>query len=125
MHGFGVRPAAWSARYGSTTPARNSSRSVAHRARRAAAALAVVLRVAPQLEGDGHGLRARPRGEKRRDGGVDAAGHRDQDALAGASKGSVPFFAGGLAERDVHRVGGEVGGVQLAGAQPAELAGDL
>ena len=83
-HGFGVSPAAWSASQRSTTPARNSARRsidrcgmpqlvrklarAADRLRRAAAEIAVVLRVRPQLERHADGLapRVRERAARRR-----------------------------------------------------------
>ena len=54
------------------------------------------------------------------DRAVDPAAHRDERApvrRARAARGR----AGGAAERAVQRVGGELGGVALGGAQPAEL----
>ena len=93
-HGFGVSPAAWSARNGATTPARERRAQVErevrqahpvrdgarepHGVRRAARGLRVVGRVAPQLERHRDRLAARARDEQRGDGGVDAAAHRDE-----------------------------------------------
>ena len=55
--------------------------SAADGLRGAAAALAVVLGVGPQLQGDRDDLLAGARGEQRGDGGVDPAAHRDEGAL--------------------------------------------
>ena len=87
---------------------------------RAARGLGVVLRVRPQLERDRDRVSrpAQQRGDRR----VDAAAHRHQRAL-GARRAAAPRRRGG-AQRAVQRVGGQVGGVELAGRQPAELGGD-
>ena len=86
---------------------------------RAARGLGVVLRVGPQLERDGGGVLA---GQQRGDRGVDAAAHGHERA-AGIGR-DRRVGAGGGAERAVQRVGGQVGGVELARRQPAELGGD-
>ena len=124
---------------GSTTPARNSSPQIdrevrnPHRVRerarlcdrrgRAAAALGVVLGIGPQLE------RHRDRGAalralQRRNRAVDAAAHRHERAATGSGRQRACSRTA-AAERPRQRVGGELGGVQLARAQPAELGGDL
>ena len=83
---------------------------------RAARRLGVVLRVRPQLERDRHG--ALPR-QQRGDGGVDPAAHRHQRAAGvGRERG---LRVRGAAERAVQRVGDQVGGVELARREPAEL----
>ena len=78
----------------------------AHGLRRAAAALAVVPGVRPQLERDGDGALA---AEHRRDGAVDAAAHRDEHAAGAALERRVG--ARGGPERPVQRVRRELGGV--------------
>jgi hypothetical protein len=93
----------------------------AHRSGRAAGGLPVVVGVGPQLER--HGYRTRVRlAEQRGDRAVDAAGHRDERALRVSRQRSPGACRG--AERAVQRVGDEIGGVQLASAQAAELGGD-
>ena len=138
-HGFGVSPAAWSASQPSTTPARNSARRsiercgmpepvrqlarAAHGLRRAAAELAVVLGVRPQLERHRDRVARRlarpaappPRCRRRRSSPRACARRRRQRAR---SRAAPP-------ERAVQRVRGELGRVALGGAQPAELLGDL
>ena len=121
-HGFGVRPAAVSASHGSTTPARNSSRRSSVRCgkpSRCASARAPRTAAAEQLERDGDRLAL---GGERGDGRVDPAAHRDEGAVRVGVEPRVR--AGGGAERAVQRVGGEVGRVELADAQAAELGGD-
>ena len=58
---------------------------------------------------------------------VDAAAHGDQRALAAGRFGARGRgrVAGGRADRAVQGVGGERGGVHLAGAEAAELVGDV
>ena len=58
------------------------------------------------------------------DGAVDAAAHGHQRAPAGRGL-ELPARADGRAERPGQRVAGDLRGVQLAGAEPAELGGDL
>ncbi len=82
-------------------------------------ALAVVLGVGPQLERDADGLGAVAGDEQGGDGAVDAAAHRDERARGGRREPRL--LARGPAERAVQRVGGELGGVALGGAEPAEL----
>ncbi len=89
----------------------------AHRGGRAARALAVVVDVGPQLERHGHRVAV---AEQRRDRAVDTAGHRDERALRVLRQ--RPGRAHRGAERAMQRVGGEVGGVQLARAEAAERA---
>jgi hypothetical protein len=96
----------------------------AHRAGRAAGLLAVVLGVAPELEGHARDLGAGAGEQQRGDRRVHPARRRDEDPLAAAGRRDRGVVRGGLAERAVQRVGGELGGVQLARAQPAELVGD-
>ena len=95
----------------------------AHGVRRAARRLGVVLRVGPQLERDRDDVAARAGAQQRRDGGVHPAAHGDERAPRVARQRRVG--AGGGAERAVQRVGGQLGGVQLARREPAELGGDL
>jgi hypothetical protein len=95
----------------------------AHGLRGAAARLAVVLGIGPELERDGDGLGAAARDQQGGDGAVDTAAHRDERALRRVRE--VRLLAGGRAERAVQRVGGELGGVALGVAEPAELGGDL
>jgi hypothetical protein len=94
----------------------------AHRVRGAARRLGVVRLVGPQLERDGDRLAAPARAQQGSDGGVDAAAHGDQRARRIARQCRVG--ARGEAERAVERVGRELGGVQLARRQPAQLGGD-
>ena len=124
---------------GSTTPARNSERRsivkcgspiacasrpcLANRRGRAAAALAVVLGVGPQLERDRDRLAARGR-QQRRDRAVDAAAHRHQRPARRRAPQQCSL-ADARTERAVQSVGRKLGGVQLAGAEPAELGCDL
>ncbi len=88
------------------------------RVRRAARRLGVVGLVGPQLERHRGGVRA---DQQRRDRGVHPAAHRDERAVRARDRGTL---ADGDAERAVQRVGREVGGVELARRQPAELLGD-
>ena len=60
--------------------------------------------------------------QQRGHGAVDPAAHRDEDTVLGGRDGGVG--ADGRPEGAVQRVGREVGGVQLAGAQPAQLGRD-
>ena len=87
--------------------------------RRAAGGLGVVLGIGPQLERDGGGVLA---GQQRGNGGVDAAAHGHQHALRIVRDRRVG--ASGGAERAVQRVGRQVGGVELARRQAAQLGGD-
>jgi hypothetical protein len=96
----------------------------AHRAGRAAGLLAVVLGVAPELEGHARDLGAGAGEQQRGDRRVHPARRGDEDPLAAAGRRDRGVVRGGLAERAVQRVGGELGGVQLARAQPAERGGD-
>ena len=57
--------------------------------------------------------------QERRDRAVDAAAHRDEHAVA--ARRQLGLCHGGLAQRPRERVGGQVGGVQLAGAEAAQL----
>ena len=104
-------------------PVREPSR-VAHRARRAAGALGVVVRVAPQLERDGDRLRpVLVRAEQRGDRAVDPSGHRDERAAGIRLQARVG--ADRRAECLRERVGRKVRRVALAQAQAAERPGDL
>ena len=67
-------------------------------------------------------LAAVARAQQRGDGRVDAAAHRDERAPRVGRQRRAG--ARGGAERAVQRVGGQLGGVQLAGREPAELGGD-
>ena len=135
-HGFGVSPAACPASHGSTTPARNSSRRssvkcgmpipcASERATRTACAeqhdaSASLASSAHSSSVTATALAAacEQRGHRR----VDAAAHGDQRAAGiGRERGAG---ACGRAQRAVQRVGGQLGGVQLARRQPAELVGD-
>ena len=135
-HGFGVSPAAWSSSHGSHDAGAERVAQVerevrqAHAVReaargrdgagRAARLLAVVERVAPQLERDRDGVVP---GAQRGDGGVHAAAHgHERAAGVGAQR---PVGGHGEPERARQGVGRDLGGVQLAGAQPAECGGDL
>ena len=105
-HGLGVSPAAWSASQPSTTPGAELGAQVdremrhpelvrelagaAHGLGRAAAELAVVLGVRPQLEGHPDRLVAARRDQQRGDRAVDAATHRDQRALGSGGKRRAP-----------------------------------
>ena len=63
--------------------------------------------------------------QHRRHGGVDAAAHRDQRSPTGCWCGDGGALADCGAERAGERVGGELGGVELAWAETAQLLGDL
>ncbi len=95
----------------------------AHGLRRAAAEIAVVLRVRPQLERHADGLAARLADEQRRHGAVDAAAHRHERA-SGMRRQACPC-ARRRPQRAVQRVGRQLRRVALGGAQPAELPRDL
>ena len=83
----------------------------AHSSRRAAAGLAVVLRVRPQLERHRDRLRALAREQQRSDRAVDAAAHRDERARR-LVRERCPL-AHACAERACESVRGELGGVPL------------
>ncbi len=91
--------------------------------RRAAAALRVVLGVRPQLERDRDRI-ALGGDQVGGDGAVDAAAHRDQRPAAGRLS-EIPASADRGPERARQRVGRQLGRVQLAWAEAAELSGDL
>ncbi len=95
--------------------------SAAHGLSGAAAGLAVVGGVRPQLERDRHRLVSHSGGEQRGDGRVDSAAHRHERALGDRREARV---AQGGAERAVQRVGGELDGVALGRGQPSELPRD-
>ena len=61
-------------------------------------------------------------GEQRRDRAVDPAAHRHERAPGSRRHGAVGARSG--ADRPRERVGGQVGRVQLARAQPTELGGE-
>ena len=97
-----------------------------HRVGRAAAALAVVGRIGPELERDredvGPSL-ALPQG---RDGAVDATAHGNQHPLAavgGRRQDRLRRGRDGDPERPVGRLGGEIGGMCADRAEAAELGG--
>jgi hypothetical protein len=95
----------------------------AHRVRRAAGRFRVVGGIRPQLQRDRHRVAPGAVDEQCGDGRVDAAAHGDQRALRRGRQRRAR--AHGRAERPVQRVGGEVGGVQLAGREAAEFGRDL
>ena len=99
------------------------ARSLAHGRGRAARALGVVLHVGPQLDGHRDHVAARLGAEQRHDGRVDAAAHGHERAAGHPRRASVGPGRG--PERAVQRVGGQLGRVQLARAQAAELVGDI
>ena len=136
-HGFGVRPAACSASHGSTTPARNSSRRSSVKcgrpmrcasARAPRTASAEQHERSPSFSGSRHSssvtaTRLARRPQQRGDG----ASRRRRSwrrACGRRSARAARRPAARRAERAVQRVGRQVGGVELAGAQPAELGGD-
>ncbi len=92
-----------------------------HGVGRAAARLAVVLGIGPQLERARDRL-AVARDEQRGDRAVNAAAHGDERASLGGSERGVARRG---SEGAVERVGRELGGVELRSDQPAELLGDL
>jgi hypothetical protein len=91
----------------------------AHRAGRAARALGVVVGVAPQLERHGGGVRSAAQGGDRR---VDAAAHGHERALGIDLRRAVGGHRAAQGPRQ--RLGRQLGGVELAGAQPAQRVGD-
>ena len=93
-----------------------------HGLRRAAAEVAVVLGVRPQLQRHRDRLRSTLGHEQGGDGAVDATAHRDEGA-PGARRHARR--ACGAAERAVQRVGCQLGSVALCGAEAAELGRDL
>ena len=95
----------------------------AHGLRRAAAGLAVVLGVGPQLERHPDRLLAALGDQQRGDGAVDAAAHRHERARGHGRQAGL--LARRPAEGAVQRIGRQLRGVALGGAQPAELPGDL
>ncbi len=105
-------------------PVRERTR-VADRLRRAAGALAVVLLVGPQLERDGDRVAAVAAGQQRDDRAVDAAGHRHQRPLLARGRRQRGLRADRRPERPRERVGDQLGGVELAGGEPAELPGEV
>lgn len=93
-------------------------------ARRAAASFSVVLLVAPKLERDGNRrLVTALSAEMGRDSAVNASAHRDQHAACACWQLSVGCNR--ATERAGQRVGSQLGGVNLAGAQPSELSADI
>jgi hypothetical protein len=95
----------------------------AHGLRRAAAELAVVLRVRPQLEGHADRVRAVPRDEQCRHRAVDASAHRDESSpLAQCEPGAL---SRARAECPVQRVRRKLRGVRLGRHEPAELIRDI
>jgi hypothetical protein len=83
---------------------------------RAAAELAIVLRVRPQLERHANGLVATLADEQRGDCAIDAAAHRHERASRRRAQGRPG--ARGATQRSVQRVGRELGRVALGDAQP-------
>ena len=129
MHGLGVRPAACSDSQGCDDPGAELVAQVerevreaevvgdapgaAHGGRAAARALAVVAGLGPQLERHGDDLGAGPRALS----SAATALSTPPDIATSVRPGSrrdLAVGAHGAAERAVQRVGGEVGGVQLA-----------
>ena len=115
-------------------PVRDGAREP-HGVRGAARRLGVVGRVAPQLERDRDRLAPGALDEQRRDRGVHPAAHRDERAardrrrapVAGAAsrRRRGPPRRDGGAERDVERVRRQLGRVQLARREPAQLGRHL
>ena len=99
-----------------------SSRAPRTAGRRAAAQLAVVLGIRPQLERHADRLRRVLGDEQRGDRAVHAAAQRDERP---ARLRRQPGGACGRAERAVKGVGRELRGVTLGCAEPAQLARDL
>ena len=91
--------------------------------RRTATPLAVVLGVRPQLERDGDRVAATA-AQQRGDRAVDSAAHRHERARSADRPREGRSLADGGAERPVQRVRGQVGGVELRGAEAAELGRD-
>jgi len=94
--------------------------SAAHGLCRAAAQIAVVLGIGPQLKGHPDGLGASLGDEQRGHGAVDAAAHRHERAPWACLQ--LGLLACGCAERAVQSVGCELGGVALARAESASSA---
>ena len=92
----------------------------ADRLRRAAAEIAVVLRVRPQLQRHRDRLAPGPREQQRGHRAVDPAAHRHQRPLVVAGE-RRPLARGG-AERAMQRVRGQLGGVRLAALSPPSSA---
>src|SRR6516225_6842824 len=88
---------------------------------RAAAPLGVVLDVRPELERDRHGL-AVTSAQKSRHRAIDAAAHGDERS---PGRGERRALARGGTERPRQRVGRKLRGVELAGAESAELGAYL
>ncbi len=91
----------------------------ADRLRRAAAQIAVVVRIRPQLERHADRLGSALRGEHRCDGAVDSAAHRDERALG--TPGERGALAHGTSQSAMQRISRQLGCVALGGAEPAQL----
>ena len=87
----------------------------------AARGFGVVLRVAPELEGDGDRFAARACDQQRRDGGVDPSAHGDQSAIRVRCDRGVRAHC--RPERRVQGIRRQVGGVALGGRQASQLLG--
>ena len=90
---------------------------------RAAAEVPVVVGVRPQLERHPDRLAAFRTDEEGSHGAVDPAAHRHERASCPRRDESA--IAGGGAEGPVEGIRGELRGVALCGAQPAELCGEI
>jgi hypothetical protein len=101
-----------------------SKRTSPLRLRGAAACGAVALRVRPQLERDRDRVVAALERRLRRHRAVHAAAHRDERAAA-ARLEPDRAAGGGSPDRRVQGVRRQVGGVELARRQPAELVRDV
>ncbi len=95
----------------------------AHGLRRAAAGLAVVLRIRPQFQGDPHRLAAFPCHEQGRYRAVHATAHRHQHAIRRWGQGRTSAYR--ATECPVQGIGRKLGRVALGDAEPAELGFDL
>ena len=138
-HGFGVRPAAWSARNGATTPAANASRRSSVRcgrpirwatARASRTAWAEQHDASASLAGSRHSSSVTQTASRPARAASSAATAESTPPLMATSvrpgaAGSARAGRGGGAERLMQRVGGQLGGVELAGREAAELVGDL
>ncbi len=101
-----------------------SARAPPHRLRRAAALLAVVLRVRPQFERDRDRLGAALAHEQRRNGAVDPSAHRHERAPGAPARAARTRARPGPSARCSASAASSAA-CSFAGAQPAELLGDL
>ena len=95
-----------------------------HRLRRAAGLGAVGLRVGPELHRHADHLRPALSLQKRSDGTVDAARHRDEHPPL-ARRRQALGRCGGARQRPVQSVGRELGRVELRRGKPADRRVDL